>query len=320
MWQVVLTDAVFVAPASVLSSTLPTAVLLSRWFVRKRGFAMGIAAIGFSLGGFIFPPLVQYLISRFEWREGLRILSAIICLLSLPPIFFLAVDWPKDRNLYPDGDAQPPVVTPSAGVTSSAETAVLRGVNFWVSALAVGIVMAAGAAVMGNFAPFALDIGAGPEQAAFVISIYAIANLIGMLLFTSVADRIDLRYALVAAEIILLLSTLCFSSARTLLSLACGSALIGLSVGMTTPLFGFLVARLYGAAMMGRVMGRMNTVIMLLLVLAPPLFGWVRDVTGSYRYVFLFYTGLAGLAGILAPRIRLRPRVAVAPLTLPDHS
>ena len=319
MWQVVLAYAVFVAPASVLSSSLPASVLLSRWFVRRRGFAMGIAAMGYSIGGFVFPPLVQYLIGHFEWRVGLRVLSVFIFLLTVPPIYLLVVDWPEDQNQYPDGDVELPAATPTAEVAPLGNIGVLRSPNFWVAALAVGIVMAAGAAVLGNLAPFALDIGTGPAQATLAISFYALANLAGMLVFTSIADRVDLRYALIAGEVILISSTLCFSSARTFPLLASGSALIGLSVGMITPLFGFLVARLYGAAMVGRVMGRMNTVIMLLLVLSPPLFGWVRDATGSYRYAFLVYSGLAALAAVFAPSIRLQPPASRGTLALSAH-
>ena len=93
---------------------------------------MGIAAMGTSLGGFVFPPLVQGLIDQLGNQMSFVSLGAIVLVMTVPFIFWLTVDRPSDVGLHADGEDAPPTVNPdSPSFDSSA--AVFRSANFWLN-------------------------------------------------------------------------------------------------------------------------------------------------------------------------------------------
>ena len=64
--------ALLIAPANILLGPLAATVLLSRWFVRQRGKALGLAITGIALGNFFFPQIFQTFLDTWEWRISLR--------------------------------------------------------------------------------------------------------------------------------------------------------------------------------------------------------------------------------------------------------
>ena len=74
----------FNALGYVCGGPLPNQVLLSRWFDKSRGMAMGIAYLGIGLGGAIVPLISNLLVRHFGWQMALRILGLLIIVLALP--------------------------------------------------------------------------------------------------------------------------------------------------------------------------------------------------------------------------------------------
>jgi len=66
------------------------AFLISSWFTRTRGVAMGILFTGTSLGGMIFPPLSTFLISSYGWRMAL-VIYAFFSFAVLAPLMWLFI-------------------------------------------------------------------------------------------------------------------------------------------------------------------------------------------------------------------------------------
>jgi len=81
-WQLFITYSLFF---SVLGANFTTmAGTISRWFHRKRGLALGIAASGVGLGGVAIAPLSAWLISIFHWRTAYIILGAMAWIIIIP--------------------------------------------------------------------------------------------------------------------------------------------------------------------------------------------------------------------------------------------
>ena len=108
MTQVLLIYGVLMSPANVLLGPTAAAALLTRWFSRKRGAALGIAAAGISAGGILFPPLIQFLIDTLEWRTAFLTLSGIIFLLTVPAILLIVVDRPAVIGISTRTARRPP--------------------------------------------------------------------------------------------------------------------------------------------------------------------------------------------------------------------
>src|SRR6187549_3887722 len=73
----------------VCGGPLPNQVLLSRWFDRTRGKAMGVAYLGIGIGGALVPILAAWLTSHFGWRVSLQMLGALVVLIALPLAYFV---------------------------------------------------------------------------------------------------------------------------------------------------------------------------------------------------------------------------------------
>jgi MFS family permease len=295
------------AVGAAMMSTLAYAALLSRWFVRQRARAMGITTMGMSFGGFLFPPLLHYLIEDFGWRTAMRLFSVVLAVTILPLIAWLTVDRPSDIGLYPDGDAVPP----PAAETKTAATAeklptmtFLRDINFWVITIVIGLVLAGAGGVLANLAPLAISKGFTVAQGAFAISCFSMGSFASKILYAWLGDRLRARTGLATGLFIFVLSSFAFVHPVTPAVLLAAAFLQGLAVGTMLPLWSYLTAQVFGQAHVGRVFGYVTAFAAPFLISFPPFLGWMFDRTGAYDDGFYLYIGLALAAALLVPRYR----------------
>src|SRR6476620_7018832 len=97
---------VFNAIGYVCGGPLPNQVLLSRWFDKGRGKAMGFAYLGIGVGGYLVLRLSPQLVSAFGWRGALQVLGIIIIVIALPLAWFV-----RDQPETADGQIRPQPVT-----------------------------------------------------------------------------------------------------------------------------------------------------------------------------------------------------------------
>src|SRR5260370_13352108 len=83
---------------------VPYGVVISHWFDRHRGLALGMSMMGIGIGSIVVPILAQRLITMFGWRMAFAIFGAAVLLLPLPVIAALLQNDPRQRGLEPDGD------------------------------------------------------------------------------------------------------------------------------------------------------------------------------------------------------------------------
>ena len=81
---------IVMAVAMSAGSITTGAVIVSKWFQRKRATAIGITAAGASVGGLILVPFTTYLIQLLDWRYSWAILGTMIIVLVLPVAFFVS--------------------------------------------------------------------------------------------------------------------------------------------------------------------------------------------------------------------------------------
>lgn len=303
MIHVLLVYGVFMSVGSILLGPIATSALLARWFTRRRGLAMGIAASGSAVGGLLLPPLLQVLIDSFEWRMALRMFSVVIFFVTVPLIAFLVVNRPT-----PEEHAQDAIA--GSGGHATADIAEIPGSvfkdrNFWCIALVIGIMFCGPMGLMSNMMPFAIGRGVDAVNAAMLISIFSGAGLAGKLICAAVVDRINQRLGLGVTLCLLMLGMMGFLQADsyTMLSTAC--LIAGMASGTASLFWSVILSQVYGPNRVGQMMGKMNLVIMPLTLLSPPLFGWVFDLTGSYGNAFIGYMGLILLALLLLTQMQV---------------
>lgn len=311
--QVLIVFGVLIAPANVLIGPVAVTVLLSRWFARKRGRAIGIAIAGISAGGFFFPMVVQGLLEAHQWREALRML-ALVLLVWTVPVTLLVVNRPADRGLNPDGAAEPSEEARREEALAPVSVwDVLSDPAFWMICLTVATVTSGMKGMITNLAPLALDNGVPASKAALLISIYAGCGFIAKVNFALLADRLGPRVLMLAAlggfgagMVLLTRAGLGFEA------IALGVGCIGLFGGLMVPIESFLAPRVFGQRVVGKAMGLIAGTILVALLATPPLFGLIFDLTGSYDGIFWTFGGIALLAMLLVPYVRTGPRDVAA--------
>jgi MFS family permease len=310
--QVLVIFGVLIAPANVLLGPVAVTVLLSRWFVERRGTALGIAIAGISAGAFLFPIIIQALLDAHEWRQSLRLL-ALVLLVWTVPVALLAINRPSDRGLHPDGAAEPPALARSEMAAPAVSALdILKDPAFWVIAATVAIVTAGMKGMVTNLAPLAIDAGIGASEAAFLISIYAACSFIAKLNFAALADRLGPRVLMFVSLGGFALGMACLTQAHLgYAAIAVGVGITGLFGGLMIPTESYLAPRVFGQQAVGRALGLLSGTILVAMLLTPPLFGLIFDLTGSYMGIFWSFAGLALLALVWVPTMRLQPREPV---------
>ncbi|MBY0401031.1 MFS transporter, partial [Myxococcota bacterium] len=166
LWQAGLLLVTAIALGSTLFSTLATTALVGRWFIRLRGRALGLAALGSAAGGIVFPSVVTALIGELGWRRAAGALGAGVLLLVVPILLFVA-GRPEDVGALPDGD---PAVVSSADTSANSfgnepangplpTRALLVDRNFWAITIAIAFAYSPVNVMLAHLVPFATDIG-----------------------------------------------------------------------------------------------------------------------------------------------------------------
>lgn len=274
---------------------LPNQVLISRWFDKSRGKAMGIAYLGIGVGGMLVPQIARWLNVKFGWHEALMILGIIMIAIAFPMAWFVKED--------PEGAVH----------TKQAESKVpfrniLKSWPFYL--LVIGSMCSIGA-VAGTSQNlklfFSIDLKYSQEQAANVLSIVLGASIIGRLLMGWLADRIQKKFVMILIYVLVAISIplLYFASVPGVVYVF--AFIFGVALGGDYMIIPLMAAELFGVKVMGRVMGLVITVDGLAEAFAPWLAAWLRDRSGSYANGFAALIVLAVIGTIavaLLPRRR----------------
>jgi sugar phosphate permease len=273
---------------------LPNQVLVSRWFNKSRGKAMGIIYLGIGVGGMLVPQIARGLTSSFGWRDAMMILGILMIAVAFPMAWFV-----KENPEHQIQKASQPEPTPEFAH-------ILKGWPFYL--LVVGSMCSIGA-VAGtsqNIKLFlSIDLQYSQQQAANVLSIVLASSIVGRLLMGWLADRIQKKYVMILIYSLVALSIPLLYFATTPGIIYLFAFIFGVALGGDYMIIPLMAAELFGVKVLGRVMGLVITVDGVAEALAPMLAAKLRDSTGSYANGFaaLIILALIGtVAVILLPR------------------
>lgn len=174
-----------------LSGLSPSLMLLSRWFVRYRGLAFGILMMASSLGGAVFPWLVNHFLP--DWRLAVLVLAVLGGAIMILPTFFLVSNYPKEKGLAADGVADPePEARPKPDPFGTVLLSLLRSPVFYLLAFATGTLWFCIVAMLNNQALFfRTELQLGDNSTTGIYSSFFFAAIVGKVLFGYLADKFD---------------------------------------------------------------------------------------------------------------------------------
>jgi MFS family permease len=307
-WQIVLLFGLLAPVALTLSTGITCSALISRWFTRRAGFALGLCASGTTLGGVFLPPLVAWLLPLEGWRVIWRGAAVVVALVIAPLLFVVARDRPTERDGLDEVGTAPQARPGEAGGAPSWGQIAGRP-RFWVL---VGAYLPMLALYMGcaqNLAPYVAAHGLSRTSAGLLVSVISVSQIVGTSALGALADRVGVRGPFAGLAGIMILGAVILSLPANGPLIPLGIALVGLGGGVLG-LLSAALAKEFGAAAMGRALG-LCMFFLPLGAFAPFVIARAQEATGSYAPGLLGMAALVAGSGALSLLLSPRP----APLT-----
>ena len=266
-------------------------VLVSNWFDKRRGTALGIVLTGTSFGGVIIPQLATPLIQVYGWRVAMAAVSLLIWAILLPAVIFLVRDRPSDVGSLVDGEATEfdELRSPDerSGVTLSEA---LKTPIFWIFGLTAALIFYAIFVVTQQLNLYlqSSKMGFSPSQAAGVQSLMFALSVAGKFVYGFLSDRFPISKVMIVSAATLVLSTctfLYFSNVAVYIF----AVLFGLNYGGMFVLLQLMVAEHFGVKEYGKILGAVIMIETLGASLGPIITAKIADADGG-DYTRAFYS------------------------------
>lgn len=290
------------------TTPVPYSTVISRWFDRRRGLALGLAMTGGGLGAFAMPSLSQFMIARAGWRVTYPFIGLLVLAVTLLIIRPFLKETPEHLGLTPDGVGAEPVVTSGHinGSMGLSGREAFRTRTFWMLVCAFFFVSASVQGCLIHLVPMLTDRGMSTGTAAFAASLLGGAVLLGRAGAGYLLDRYHAPRVTVFMFVGAALGLLIFmSGVGGGLNLVAAS-LVGLGLGAETDILPYLVSRYFGLGAFGEIYGYMFTIFPLGGAVGPLLMGAGFDKTGSYFPVLLVFLAMTLIASLIMMRLGQR--------------
>jgi MFS family permease len=256
--------------------------LIAKWFVARRGTAVGFASNGGGISAIIMAPVTAFLISELGWRDAWGVLGAIMLIL-LVPLVPLIVRSPEDVGLEPDNG-----VTTAASVRRAASERsytlpeVIRTWQFWL--LMIGV-------LVGNYSlqthtvvmvPHFEDLGFSSETAAASLSVYGVFSIGMRFVWGSMADRFSVRVAIIFQAVLTGIGAFLLIQVSSTASLYIIMAFQGMMLSGFPPLQILVWPEFFGRMHIGSIVGLTQFFSTIAGAIGPVIAGLIHDETGSY--------------------------------------
>jgi len=274
-----------VAALGMSTAYIPCNMTVVKWFRRKRGLALGIAASGASIGILLIPILSTFLIERFNWRFGLLVLGCSMFVVLLIAARFM-IGSPETLSLA-DGQIEANE-NGVGGVAQSWSVAEARkSASFWFLLLGFALTMTTVGVPFVHVVSYGRDIGLSDGDGALAVSVIGLLSLIGGLTLGAMSDRYGRKSAFVIAYVLQVVAFVLFLKADNAGSVYLAAAFFGCYYGGFASLYPALVGDLFGPDHAGAIGGLIVAGGGILGGWGPALAGYLRDVNGNYNDAFV---------------------------------
>ena len=276
--------------------------LVPKWFVRKRGRALGISIMGVGLGALVFPSAISMLIEAAGWRGAWMWFGVSVGSIAFVLALFLRTR-PEDAGLLPDGgrtrEAGQPGAMLVAEERSLTRREAVRTPAFWLLLAAFSLVGLGITGFQTNWHPFLVETGFGPAEASLGIAIYGLVSGLVRPGWGLLGERYPARYLMAAVSIATAVLIIVFLNVRGMAALIPVMVMAGVVMGGYLILRALLTANYFGRAYLGAVNSLFRPIVMGTGAAGPLLFGALYDLQSGYTLAFLTAALAWGLAGVI---------------------
>jgi MFS family permease len=296
--------------AQTVGSQVAIDKMITDWFVRKRGLALGVRFTLFGLMDVIVLPVMSWQLTKQDWRATCLI-WAVVTFATVPILLcFTRKKRPEYYGLLPDG------AIPEAGSTDRVESLVAKGVEYaegveereytvgqimkkpayWI--LTVGWILhgVLFRAINVHWIPFLTDMGIGPVVAGSMMAMTVVLNIPSRFIGGWVADRVKrehLKILLAGTFLFVAAGIGAFLARQTATMLYIAMVLFGFGNGAYTPIDIAMRGRFFGRKAYGSNVGISVMIGAPFSFLAPICVGWIYDLFGNYIVAFCLLAALS---------------------------
>ncbi|WP_407157121.1 MCT family MFS transporter [Bradyrhizobium sp. STM 3557] len=281
---------------------VPAIGAVQRWFVRRRGFASGLAVAGIGVGTLVMPPLASFLIAALGWR-GAYLVLAVLALVAGGGMALLIENDPQGRGFNPDGDEQAQTVQASGTSVRDA----IRSRRF-IGLYAACLICSFGVFVpFVHLVPFARDHDIAASMAALLLSVIGIGSTAGRFFLGAIADRMGRERSLLMMFIGMGISLSIWALSADVWSLAVFAFVFGVFYGGWVAVLPAVVMDYFGGRNVSGIIGVLYTSVAFGTLIGPSAAGFAFDLSHSYELPIIASAATNILAALI---VALTPRAA----------
>jgi MFS family permease len=277
--------------------------VVSLWFDRHRGLALGLTMVGIGVGAIVMPSFAQFLIARFGWRTAYAILGSAVLLIATPVVAAVLKEKPQDLGLLPDGaEVRQATALSEVPVQGLSAREAWHSTTFWLMVSAFFLVSASVQGCLVHTTAMLSDRGINAQTAALGSSLVGAALLMGRVGTGYLLDRL---FAPRIAAVFFGGAALgiCLLWLGTTPVAFAGAFLVGLGLGAEVDIIAYLTSRYFGLRAFGKIYSSAFAAFALAGALGPFIMGKGFDLTGSYRVPLMAFLAATLLAAVLMTRL-----------------
>jgi MFS family permease len=292
---------------------VPAIGAVQRWFVRRRGFASGLAVSGIGVGTLVMPPLASFFIETLGWRGAYLALGALAAVVGGGLALLIEND-PHSRGLGPDGD--PPSRAQSAQREGATVGEAIRSRRF-ISLYAACLICSFGVFVpFVHLVPYARDHGVAPASAVLLLGVIGVGSTAGRFFLGGLADRIGRQPSLLLMFAGMALALAVWVIATNIWSLTAFAFVFGVFYGGWVAVLPAVVMDYFGGRNVSGIIGILYTSVAFGTLIGPSAAGFAFDLSHSYTLPILA-SAAANIAAALIVAATLRATPVANPMSGP---
>ena len=261
------------------------------------------------MGGLIIPYMVDLGIANIGWRDMLFYFGLTVLIILLPYLLLAVRDFPSEKGLVGEPQATEVINNQTAGEAADGPDLSAREIlaipAFWFIGATLGFLFMSQTGVLTNIGAYMAGEGLADKTKIFIQTLAGM-GLIGKLLFGYAADRINLKFGLWAAIVLASIGVAILASQPAFTYMLVAAVFLGLATGGMLPVWGAIIAVVFGMKSYGRVMGAMMPLIALMVMPGPIIGAKLFDIYGNYVNSFYLFIAVLSLAFICLIPLKLK--------------
>ncbi len=267
---------------------IPVALLLSRWFMDKKGIATGIAYTGSGIAATIMVPITNGIIESMGWQAGYRTLGIIFLAVTIPTILFLVKARPEDMGLKALGAENAQSQTKAKWGLTKNEA--VRTPAYWYFCIAFMMTGFIGMGTQQHIVSYLTDIGYDSAYAASMFSLMMAVLIGGKILLGMIYDKAGVKVGtLYICGVLIISEILLFMAGAGTFMVVAFSVIFGLANAIQTVSMPVLVSHFFGDLEYAAIIGRCTPFYMAGMSMGMPFSAFVYDTVGSYNVAWAGY-------------------------------